>query len=1205
MSTSALLLKTTCTLGIAAVSRGAGFGLGEGVAGNWLAEQLPTLFRSLWLSPQREPNHDLTSAFHAAVEATLIHTTGARNPLKAFQQDHAAEWNDLHPGQRDAIKAWLADLTAAAKDHETAGQSPLIPVDDAFLKSLAEDRTGDTTQSVQSQLRAALRQHLASVEGQSDPQADRAAALFTDWFSRQLGTQLSVHFWEQLKTDEKARPAYFGLVAEAMQQLLVEIAGHTVGTREQLEKLSQEQQKRHQAVTEALTHVQQARTDQAAALQVIAALITHGQEKLEQSLAHITSQLSRIDEGVQQLLDGYQPPLYHTQPDAPARIGQVIAISDLDYRQRLIPFQPRPVELDRLDAFLHDPQPFVWWGIVGEGGMGKSRLVQEVVQRCRDSGWEAGFLERGQEWMKNTHRTWQPAFPTLIVLDYASERAADLLTLLAALHQRADQLRQPVRILLLDRPGSVGPLFSDLLERQRPGADGHARLAALRALWQPQPGPAPDNITEARLLQLQPPPPSQWTHYFDLTHAALGQPPREWPAADQEFWQHIARISHNGRPLYLQMAAIALHHEAAGEDLHLTTRTATDLLDAILRHELETRWPLILKAEAAEDLQPALRRAVGFVTLTRGLDTRDQTQRDALFAAAEVLQERREAFQNALCALLPSELGAGELPPLQPDLLGERFFLLGGATPVAPGPVNAFGAPSPQSYFAPAAWVPEACPLRATAVAEVLSLLLHDFPADDALLPVLEAAAQHSFGVHPESAKIIAILAQNDENLPGLASAIGSALSWFPNLVHMARQQRPLPPSLSAPLISAITQQMHPHLQHALLLPLVLLRNECGEDPSLLPWVKEHLLPPLEAIRPHLQASAALLVGQTAVNAIHHYGSSGPEHFQAMERWLVLLHSIAQAHPLQPKIQLNLAKGAVNAINHSGRGGPEHFPTMERSLALLHSTAQTHPQQPEIQLMLAMGAVNAIRGYGSGGPGYFPAMERWLDLLHATSQSHPEQAEIQLQLAEGAFNAISPYGRGGPEHFAAMEGWMALLHTTAQAYLEQAEIQLALAKGAVNALGFYGSGGSEYFPTMERWLDLLHATAQAHPQQAEIQLAYVNGAFNAIGCYGNAGPEHFPAMEPWTLLLAVMPDVGPELIQRLPGLIGRLLAPIMQTAQAAGGEVPLELQGVFRALLLLCLRYPDFPLGETSYGQPITTGQFAAQFLPPEASAAA
>jgi hypothetical protein len=990
-------LKLTTTAGMYAVSGGIGFGLGESVAGSWLSNQIPSVFRSLLPQRLRDPNHDLTRAFHAALRDTLIHATGKQNPILVFQKQHAAEWHSLLFPQKDAIAQWMTDLTKAATDHERAGRHPVIGVGDAFLKTLAEDRTGDALQTVQREVRDALRQRFAAIPGHKDEDIDRATALFIDWFSRQIGTQLSVHFWQQLKTDEKARTAYFGLVAEAIQGLLTEVAEHTVGIR-------QEQAEQAVALQQLFLLVKNLERDQQAATAHLESLIRSGQQRLDEQFTVIQTQLSQIGQGMQQLLDGSQPQLHQTDVKAAIVRGSV-AIRDLDYRQRLIPFQPRPADMDRLDDFLHSSHRFTWWAVIGEGGMGKSRLAQELIQRCLDAGWQAGFLNRttGQDWLKKQHRFWQPAFPTLIVLDYASERTTELLSFLAELHARAAGLRQPVRVLLLDRPGAVGPLFSDLLEKQR--QDGHCREAALQALWQPHPDqPAPDTFTEESFLRILPAYRDQWPTYFDAVLAALNQPTKEWPAPDAEFWQHIDRLTHHGRPLYLQMAAIALHYERHDDgDLHLTTANATDLLDAILRYELTERWPLILEAHQAQHLEPALRRAVGFVTLTRGLDPEKDRERAALFAAAEVEEADQSLFKEALCALLPLEPGTSALPPLQPDLLGERYLLLGGATPATKAKKNAFGQAKPQAIFVPASFVPLAHQCRRGHLPEVFSLLLQDFPKDEALPSLLERALGETLAFVsglPDGLLATEPLRQM------FAQMVSIDLSWYPNLVHLARQQRPLPATLIAPLAEAIRSQSHPEVQRALLFPLVLLREECGADTRLLQWTTDHLLPSQETVHPTLQSAGALLCAQGAFNAISHYGSGGPEHFPAMERWLGVLQSVAQAHAAHPEIQLELAKGAFNASNNYGSGGPEHFPAMERCLGVLQSVAAAHPEHPEIQLRLAKGAFNASANYLQHQPQSLP---KWIAVLAEAAAFPPEVEQKVPMLARLIFQRSSDF----------------------------------------------------------------------------------------------------------------------------------------------------------------------------------------------------
>ena len=67
MSALDTTLKITCTAGVAVISGGIGFGVGESVAGELLSSQIANAIRSLIPQRLRDPNHDLTRAFHAAL----------------------------------------------------------------------------------------------------------------------------------------------------------------------------------------------------------------------------------------------------------------------------------------------------------------------------------------------------------------------------------------------------------------------------------------------------------------------------------------------------------------------------------------------------------------------------------------------------------------------------------------------------------------------------------------------------------------------------------------------------------------------------------------------------------------------------------------------------------------------------------------------------------------------------------------------------------------------------------------------------------------------------------------------------------------------------------------------------------------------------------------------------------------------------------
>ena len=57
-----------------------------------------------------------------------------------------------------------------------------------------------------------------------------------------------------------------------------------------------------------------------------------------------------------------------------------VSISDLHYTERWLPdLLFREAEIAELTSFLLRPEPYLWWGVIGEGGVGKSRIGLEVV----------------------------------------------------------------------------------------------------------------------------------------------------------------------------------------------------------------------------------------------------------------------------------------------------------------------------------------------------------------------------------------------------------------------------------------------------------------------------------------------------------------------------------------------------------------------------------------------------------------------------------------------------------------------------------------------------------------------------------------------------------------------------------------------------------------------------------------------------------
>ncbi|MDA1049527.1 MAG: protein kinase [Planctomycetota bacterium] len=161
-----------------------------------------------------------------------------------------------------------------------------------------------------------------------------------------------------------------------------------------------------------------------------------------------------------------------------------VFISDLKYRKRWLEYVANADAERQLDAFCNDPRPFLWWGVVGPGGVGKSRLAHELVRRLtRDEVWDAGFLrdDVAHDFLADVSKNWRPHEPTLIVIDYSTRCADALLTCLYTLSdpqwQQALGDGARVRLLVLDRPGSaIAPAsFEKLTESKQGNYDAEDR----------------------------------------------------------------------------------------------------------------------------------------------------------------------------------------------------------------------------------------------------------------------------------------------------------------------------------------------------------------------------------------------------------------------------------------------------------------------------------------------------------------------------------------------------------------------------------------------------------------------------------------------------------------------------------------------------------------------------------------------------------
>lgn len=166
---------------------------------------------------------------------------------------------------------------------------------------------------------------------------------------------------------------------------------------------------------------------------------------IKADLAEMKSTQSASRENLQTLLErtNFYPPIR-------------IPVSDpqqnrFRYSAKRVPLYGREEDLTILDGFVRDERRVLWWLLTGPGGMGKSRLGLELCLQAESRGWYAGFLSLGfSDW--GVFDRWIVDRPTLLVIDYVRERAAEVGKAVALMHSRSSHFDDPVRFLLIERP---------------------------------------------------------------------------------------------------------------------------------------------------------------------------------------------------------------------------------------------------------------------------------------------------------------------------------------------------------------------------------------------------------------------------------------------------------------------------------------------------------------------------------------------------------------------------------------------------------------------------------------------------------------------------------------------------------------------------------------------------------------------------------
>lgn len=271
----------------------------------------------------------------------------------------------------------------------------------------------------------------------------------------------------------------------------------------------------------------------------------------------------------------------------------VSAFGRMHFANRFSSFVGRQSEQDRLNRFLYANGAVLWWGILGKGGIGKSRLILEWL-KILPADWYGFFARKDPGRFAN----FVPFTNTVIVLDYILGEEEQSAQTIATLMRQFGASHYQLRLLLIER---------------RQDCDTEDWLAKLNRLLRPEDrlmfescrylaGAASADVAE--FMHLEPLDDEDELHYIQSYLRAYVPAFLEPAAADvylsdldtvgktiQSFYRD-ALEEVNRRPLYLSIYTEVWINKAGSVDI----KGAKQLLKVYLEKETD-RWKSLLKED--------------------------------------------------------------------------------------------------------------------------------------------------------------------------------------------------------------------------------------------------------------------------------------------------------------------------------------------------------------------------------------------------------------------------------------------------------------------------------------------------------------------------------------------------------------------------------------------------------------------------------
>ncbi|MDN5872402.1 MAG: toll/interleukin-1 receptor domain-containing protein, partial [Nitrococcus sp.] len=200
----------------------------------------------------------------------------------------------------------------------------------------------------------------------------------------------------------------------------------------------------------------------------------------------------------------------------------------LNWKSRLTPMLGREVELQALQQWAQEKAKISIRMLIGEGGVGKTRLAFELAAQLQAQGWQAGEAQGLEgEWYTGS-------LGSLLIIDYPEQRPEQITALLEALALMPPPQRK-LRVLLLGRNGNF---LNKLPQAAQSLVTPHMALSGL----------ASDDPASWDLFQ----------QAWQRLHALKGQAVPTLPMTPETFAQWRGQADLRNRPLFILALAIRL-----------------------------------------------------------------------------------------------------------------------------------------------------------------------------------------------------------------------------------------------------------------------------------------------------------------------------------------------------------------------------------------------------------------------------------------------------------------------------------------------------------------------------------------------------------------------------------------------------------------------------------------------------------------------